>query len=74
MAFSCCLNLYNICFPIPEEWHGGMVGNVKDYLNLYRITEFLRNKGNHIAVLLQRNQITALYLVTCGGDNRVRVP
>lgn len=49
-----------------------MVGNVKDYLNPYRVTEFLRNKGNHIAVLLQRKQTTALYLVTCGGDNRVK--
>lgn len=49
-----------------------MMGNVKDYLNPYRVTEFLRNKGNHIAVLLQRKQTTALYSVTCGGDNKVK--
>lgn len=70
MAFSHCL-IYKIykCFPIPEEWHGGRIGNVKDYLNQYQVTEFLRNKGIHIAALLQRNQITALHLVACGGDN-----
>lgn len=51
-------------------WRCG--GNVKDYLNPYRVTEFLRNESNHVAVLLPRNQTTALYLVTCGRNNRVR--
>lgn len=30
-------------------WRYG--GNVKDYLNPYRVTEFLGNKKNYVAVL-----------------------
>lgn len=51
-------------------WRYG--GNVKDYLHPYRVTEFLGNKRNHVAVLLPRNQTTALFLVTCGRNNRIR--